>query len=61
VLRLAIAALVAVVTTLVVGANTRIGPVLWTVRPGNGLHDADLAAGLAAGTVVYALLWRASR
>lgn len=43
----------AVATTLLVGAYTRIGAVVWTVRPGNGLHDADIAAGLLAGAVAW--------
>ncbi|MCB1016977.1 MAG: hypothetical protein KDB10_17950 [Acidimicrobiales bacterium] len=55
-LRVSIALLVAVVVTLLVGAYTRIGAVIWTVRPGNGLHDADLAAGLLAGALTYLLI-----
>lgn len=53
--------LVAVGTTLLVGAYTRIGAVMWTVRPGNGLHDADLAAGVAAGAVAYLITRPRSR
>lgn len=45
--------LVAIFVTLLVGAYTRIGAVVWTVRPGNGLHDADLAAGFLAGAVAW--------
>lgn len=54
-LRLALVVLVTVATTLLVGASTRIGAVVWTVRPGNGLHDADIAAGLLAGALVWFL------
>jgi len=56
VLRIALAVLVAVAVTLLVGYYTRLGAVIWTVRPGNGLHDADLAAGLLAGGVTYLLI-----
>lgn len=52
---------VAVGTTLLVGYYTRIGAVMWTVRPGNGLHDADLAAGVAAGAVAYLITRPRSR
>ena len=45
--------LVAIFVTLLVGAYTRIGAVVWTVRPGNGLHDADILAGLLAGVLVW--------
>lgn len=55
-LRIALAVLVAVAVTLLVGYYTRLGAVIWTVRPGNGLHDADLAAGLLAGGVTYLLI-----
>ncbi len=54
--RALIAVLVAVAVTLLVGYSTRLGAVIWTVRPGNGLHDADLAAGLLAGIVTYLLI-----
>lgn len=54
--RALLAVLVAVAVTLLVGAYTRMGAVIWTVRPGNGLHDADLAAGLLAGIVTYLLI-----
>ncbi len=52
---MAIAVFVAVAVTLLVGYSTRLGAVIWTVRPGNGLHDADLAAGLLAGGLTW--LW----
>ena len=55
--RVALTLVVTVATTLLVGAYTRIGAVVWTVRPGNGLHDADIAAGLLAG----ALTWLSTR
>ncbi len=55
-IRVAIAVLVAVAVTLLVGYYTRLGAVIWTVRPGNGLHDADLAAGLLAGGLTWLLL-----
>lgn len=55
-LRVLIALLVAVGVTLLVGAYTRVGAVIWTVRPGNGLHDVDLAAGLLAGGVTYLVI-----
>jgi hypothetical protein len=55
VIRVAIAVFVAVAVTLLVGYSTRLGAVIWTVRPGNGLHDADLAAGLLAGGLTW--LW----
>ena len=51
--RVALTLLVAIAATLLVGAFTRIGAVIWTVRPGNGLHDADVAAGLLAGAVTW--------
>lgn len=54
--RALIALLVAVATTLLVGYFTRIGTVIWEVRPGNGLHDADLASGVLAGIVTYLLI-----
>ncbi len=53
---MAIAVLVAVAVTLLVGYYTRLGAVIWTVRPGNGLHDADLAAGLLAGGLTWLLI-----
>ena len=53
---MAIALLVAVAVTVLVGYYTRLGAVMWTVRPGNGLHDADLAAGLLTGGVTYLLI-----
>jgi hypothetical protein len=56
VIRVAIAVLVAVAVTLLVGYYTRLGAVIWTVRPGNGLHDADLAAGLLAGGLTWLLI-----
>ncbi len=52
---------VAVGTTLLVGAYTRVGAVMWTVRPGNGLHDADLAAGVAAGALAFLITRPRSR
>ncbi len=55
-IRVAVALLVAVAVTLFVGYFTRLGAVIWTVRPGNGLHDADLAAGLLAGGVTYLVI-----
>ena len=55
-IRVAIAVLVAVAVTRLVGYYTRLGAVIWTVRPGNGLHDADLAAGLLAGGLTWLLL-----
>jgi hypothetical protein len=61
VLRWCFIVLVAVLTTLLVGAYTRIGAVVWTVRPGNGLHDADLAAGVLAGAIVWFLTRPRSR
>ena len=54
--RVALTLLVTVATTLLVGAYTRIGAVVWTVRPGNGLHDADIAAGLLAGALTWLLV-----
>jgi hypothetical protein len=56
VIRVAIAVFVAVAVTLLVGYYTRLGAVIWTVRPGNGLHDADLAAGLLAGGLTWLLI-----
>lgn len=53
---MAIAVLVAAATTMLVGYYTRLGAVIWTVRPGNGLHDVDLAAGLLAGGVTYLVI-----
>jgi hypothetical protein len=61
VLRWLFIVLVSVFTTLLVGAYTRIGAVVWTVRPGNGLHDADLAAGALAGAVAWFLTRPLSR
>lgn len=55
-IRVAIAVLVAAATTMLVGYYTRLGAVIWTVRPGNGLHDVDLAAGLLAGGVTYLVI-----
>ena len=55
-IRVAIAVLVAVAVTLLVGHSTHLGAVIWTVRPGNGLHDADLAAGLLAGGLTWLLI-----
>ncbi len=53
--RVTLTLVVTVATTLLVGAYTRIGAVVWTVRPGNGLHDADIAAGLLAGGLTWLL------
>ena len=53
---MALTLLVALVTTLAVGAFTRIGAVVWEVRPGNGLHDADIVAGLVAGGLTWLLV-----
>lgn len=53
---MAVALLVSVAVTLFIGYSTRLGAVIWTVRPGNGLHDADLAAGLLAGGVTYLVI-----
>ena len=55
-IRVAVALLVAVAATLLVGYYTRLGAVIWTVRPGNGLHDADVAAGLLAGGLTWLLI-----
>lgn len=46
---------IAVGVTLLVAAYSSIGPVLWVVRPGNGLHYTDLGFAFVAGGVALLL------